>query len=62
MQGVELGPAEIVTKFVRLALGGPLVGILFAMVASWWLSWIFNDGEDAPPTPNPPVLADGELL
>lgn len=45
VQGAHLGAGEIAVKFVRLALGGPAVGIIFAIVATWWLSWIFNDGE-----------------
>lgn len=48
VQGHELGAADIVVKFIRLAAGGPAVGIVFGMAATWWLSRIFNDGE--PPT------------
>lgn len=43
-EGVRLGPAEITVQFIQLALGGPAVGILFAALSTWWLSWIFNDG------------------
>jgi NhaP-type Na+/H+ or K+/H+ antiporter len=40
--GDELTPGEIVVKFLRLSLGGPLLGIAFGIVLEFWLSRIHN--------------------
>ncbi|XP_064484392.1 sperm-specific sodium:proton exchanger-like isoform X2 [Ornithodoros turicata] len=41
--GMSMTPAEIGWMFVRIAIGGPLLGIVFGKVAVWSLARVFND-------------------
>ncbi len=35
--------ASITLYFIRVALGGPLFGLVMAKITTMWLSYIFND-------------------
>jgi solute carrier family 9 (sodium/hydrogen exchanger), member 10/11 len=39
-QGEEMGLGEGITLFARLSLGGPLLGLAFALVLTFWLGRI----------------------
>ena len=34
---------DVVSEFFRLSLGGPLLGIIFGIVASFWMKHIHNN-------------------
>ena len=41
--GESLGGDDIIVLFVRLSIGGPLVGIACGVISSWWLKRIYDD-------------------
>ena len=41
-KGAELTPGEIILKFIRLSVGGPILGIIGGMILSFILSRIHN--------------------
>ena len=42
-RGEELGGGDIVALFFRLALGGPVLGLVWAWVTIHWVGRVFND-------------------
>jgi len=41
--GESLGGDDIIMLFVRLSIGGPLIGIACGVISSWWLKRIYDD-------------------
>ena len=41
-EGNEPTFGSVTTQFVQLSIGGPLIGLLFAILLTWWLNRIHN--------------------
>jgi NhaP-type Na+/H+ or K+/H+ antiporter len=42
-EGEDMGVSDIVVIFLRLSVGGPLMGLLFSFVMSHWIRRVFDD-------------------
>lgn len=42
-EGEEATAEGVTIQFARLSIGGPLIGVAFAMILTWWLSRIHNN-------------------
>ena len=40
--GASANVGDVIVSFIRLALGGSLLGLAFAIATTWWLSKHFN--------------------
>ena len=45
VKGEKLEAGNVLHKFFRLSFGGPAIGILFGVVASFWLKRIVNNSK-----------------
>ena len=42
-KGESSSPIDVITNFLMLACGGPLLGFVFGLISSVWLKRIIND-------------------
>ena len=43
LSGIIPTPTEALVSIVRLSIGGPVIGLIIGMTASWILGYILND-------------------
>lgn len=43
VKGEDASPLTVLTNFVRVSLGGPLLGLVVGVIVSWWMKRIIRD-------------------
>ncbi len=43
VKGESTSALDVITNFVRVSIGGPLLGIIFGLILCWWMKKIIRD-------------------